>query len=184
MKFSYIFFSVFAIFLLTACSSYSSTEEKSESSADQSQESSFVPDEEGAIDGVLAKSVKKKNVKPSSKKTTKKTSTVTSPTTKSPSKDTASGTKKDSSVVMETKEVTIKDFAFSPASLTVKKGTTIVWTNLDSPQHNAFSSTKGGPEGPLLATNKKYNFKADTIGTFDYICQPHPFMKGTIVVTE
>lgn len=84
----------------------------------------------------------------------------------------------------EAQTVTIKDFAFSPAELTVKKGSTIIWVNQDSPKHNAFSGTAGGPQGPLLATGEKYTFKAEKVGSFDYICQPHPFMKGKITVTE
>ncbi|GEM_PF-5981269 len=81
--------------------------------------------------------------------------------------------------------VTIKNFAFSPVDLTVKKGTVVTWTNEDSARHNAHSSKEGGPNGPLLGQGEKYSFTANTVGTFDYVCDPHAgFMTGKLTVTE
>lgn len=80
--------------------------------------------------------------------------------------------------------VTIKNFAFSPNALTVKKGTTVTWTNQDSAEHNAFSDQDGGPKGNLLKKGESYSFTFNKVGTFNYICQPHPHMKGTVTVTD
>jgi len=87
-------------------------------------------------------------------------------------------------VMSGTVEADIKDFAFMPETLKVKKGTTITWTNQDSARHNVFSEDEGGPQGELLAKGESYSFTFDTVGTFSYICEPHPYMKGTVEVTE
>jgi amicyanin len=82
---------------------------------------------------------------------------------------------------------TIAEFAYKPATLTVKKGTTVTWTNQDSVGHNVVSESgqpAGGPNGPLLAQGESYSFTFNTPGTFRYLCTPHPYMKGTVIVTE
>lgn len=78
--------------------------------------------------------------------------------------------------------INIKDYKYSKATVTVKKGTKIKWVNKDAMKHNAYSSKAGGPKGPLLAKNKSWTWTASKTGTFNYICTPHPFMKGKIIV--
>ncbi len=87
-------------------------------------------------------------------------------------------------VLSGTVQATIKDFAFSPATLKVKKGTTVVWTNQDSVKHNAYTQTAGGPQGPLIGKGETYSYTFNQVGTFNYICQPHPYMKGVVEVVE
>ncbi|HEX8974624.1 MAG TPA: cupredoxin family copper-binding protein [Patescibacteria group bacterium] len=75
--------------------------------------------------------------------------------------------------------VTIKNFSFSPASLTIKAGTTVVWTNQDSVAHTVtFASFDSGNIAP--GQTFKHTFTAN--GTFSYHCGIHPGMIGTIVV--
>lgn len=90
----------------------------------------------------------------------------------------------ESSTAPQSHEVEIEGFAFKPSTLTVKKGTTVKWTNKDSAEHNVFSDQDGGPKGSLLAKGESYSFTFTKTGTFSYICQPHPHMKGTITVTD
>ncbi|MDO8339094.1 MAG: cupredoxin family copper-binding protein [Candidatus Burarchaeum sp.] len=75
--------------------------------------------------------------------------------------------------------VSIKNFAFDPAELTVAKGTKVTWTNEDAAPHrldfDAFSSEN-------LNTGQTYEFTFNDAGTFDYICGLHPTMKGKIIV--
>lgn len=84
----------------------------------------------------------------------------------------------------QSNSVTIQNFAFSPAHITVKKGTTVTWTNQDSAGHNVVSNQSGGPKSGTLEKGQSFSFKFDTVGTFDYICSIHPSMKGTVTVTE
>ncbi|MEK7085473.1 MAG: cupredoxin domain-containing protein [Patescibacteria group bacterium] len=82
----------------------------------------------------------------------------------------------------QTAAISIKDFAFSPASKTVSKGTKITWTNKDNAPHTVMSDDKNGPKSQLLNQNSKYSFIFDKTGTFKYYCSVHPTMTGTITV--
>lgn len=84
-------------------------------------------------------------------------------------------------------QIFIKGFAFGPNKISVKKGTKITWTNKDDAHHditpdkdysNAFSGSK------LLANGESYSYTFDTIGSYNYHCSPHPYIKATIEVTE
>lgn len=85
-----------------------------------------------------------------------------------------------------TNKVDIKEFAYSPATITVKKGTTVTWTNQDSVKHNVAPTdeTNDFKASELLGKGESYSATFNTVGTFDYICTPHPYMKGKVVVTE
>lgn len=75
--------------------------------------------------------------------------------------------------------VTIKNFAFSPATLTVKAGSTVTWTNQDTIAHDVKGDTF---QSATLNTGDAFQFTFDKAGTYEYICGLHPTMKGTIIV--
>ena len=79
-------------------------------------------------------------------------------------------------------EVNIDGFAFAPATLTVKAGTTVTWTNKDEDPHTVVDND-GAFRSEALGSGGTYSFTFPTAGTFDYICSVHPFMHGTVVVT-
>ncbi len=84
-----------------------------------------------------------------------------------------------------TNKVTISNFAFSPSAITVKKGTTVTWTNQDSVAHNVNETDgKDGPKSNDLNTGQSYSFTFNTAGTFNYHCSIHPDMIGKVLVTE
>lgn len=79
--------------------------------------------------------------------------------------------------------ITINNYMFHPAVLTVAKGTTVVWVNKDDDVHTIKS--KDGPEmfqSPALETGSQYGFTLSHPGTYHYICTVHPYMHGVIVV--
>ena len=79
--------------------------------------------------------------------------------------------------------VTIKDFAFDPADLTVAAGTTVTWTNADATGHTA-TADDGSFDCRPLAGGASRSFTFATPGTFDYHCAIHgPTMAGRITVT-
>lgn len=90
----------------------------------------------------------------------------------------------DSDQAVSTNSVTISDFAFSPASITVKKGTTVTWTNQDSVAHTVTSDSGNMLDSPLFSEGETFSFTFNQTGTFTYHCTPHPQMKGTVVVTQ
>ncbi len=83
--------------------------------------------------------------------------------------------------VTSSAEVEIKNFTFSPASMTIKKGGKVTWTNRDSAKHDV----KGDFwQSELLGKDESFSKIFDTAGTFDYHCAPHPNMTGKIIVIE
>ena len=79
--------------------------------------------------------------------------------------------------------VSISNFSFSPASISVKKGTTVTWTNQDSAPHTVVGDN-GGPESQILSRGTSYSYTFDTTGTFAYHCSIHPSMQGGVTVNE
>jgi plastocyanin len=78
---------------------------------------------------------------------------------------------------------TISGFAFKPASLTVRVGTTVRWTNRDAAPHTV-SATSGAFGSKQLGLGGTYARRFDRPGTFAYLCALHPQMKGRVVVTR
>jgi plastocyanin len=78
--------------------------------------------------------------------------------------------------------VTIANFAFDPATLTVKVGATVTWTNKDSSTHTVAWADGSPSSGSLTSGGATYSRTFDAPGTFTYTCGIHPDMKGAIVV--
>ena len=78
--------------------------------------------------------------------------------------------------------VTIKDFAYAPASLSVAKGTKLTFTNQDSTAHTATSSDQGGFDTGTIEKGQTKTVTVDQPGTYSYVCSFHPFMHGTVTV--
>ena len=57
---------------------------------------------------------------------------------------------------MATNTVAIQNFAFSPATVTVKSGTTITWTNRDSDAHTVTAMPAGSFHSPTLNTGQSF----------------------------
>jgi plastocyanin len=84
-------------------------------------------------------------------------------------------------------KVSLKDIAFNPETVTVKKGGTVTWTNDESVPHDV---TKTGGPGPDFKSGDSGGMKqGDTFqqlfakpGEVDYVCTVHSDMKGKVVV--
>lgn len=83
-------------------------------------------------------------------------------------------------------DVTIENYAFSPAGITVKAGTTVTWTNRDTVKHNVVGDdiAASGLNGELIGKEETFEYTFNKPGTYSYFCEPHPYMKGTVTVTE
>jgi plastocyanin len=83
--------------------------------------------------------------------------------------------------------VLINKSMFGPTKLTIKRGSAVVWTNMETTSHQVVTDdgkTITAAESPVLARGKSYKHVFDTVGTFPYHCNLHPNMKGTITVKE
>lgn len=76
-------------------------------------------------------------------------------------------------------------FSFSPVTLTVAAGTTVIWTNRTSTPHTITSDTvlfNSGLNDPIEA-GFTFTYKFTKPGAYKYHCALHPTMVGTIIVT-
>ena len=73
-------------------------------------------------------------------------------------------------------------WGYTPASTTIAAGQTVTWTNSGAFAHDA-AATDGSWKTPLLDTGASGTVTFANPGTYTYICTPHPWMLGTIVVT-
>jgi plastocyanin len=80
----------------------------------------------------------------------------------------------------EETSVTIDNFTFQPAQLTVKVGTTVTWKNHDDIPHAIVSAGKF--RSKTLDTDDSYSFTFTAAGDYKYFCSLHPHMTGTITV--
>ncbi|PYC76350.1 metal-binding protein [Streptomyces tateyamensis] len=79
--------------------------------------------------------------------------------------------------------ITIKDFAFTPADLTVAPGTVITVVNKDSTAHTLTATgSKAFDTGTLGAGNSATITAPAQDGSYPYICTIHQYMKGTLTV--
>jgi plastocyanin len=77
--------------------------------------------------------------------------------------------------------VSIANFAFAPASMTVAVGTTVTWTNTDSAGHTV-TADDGSFKSDKLGTGATFSQTFTKAGTFAYHCSIHSSMTGTITV--
>jgi plastocyanin len=77
-------------------------------------------------------------------------------------------------------KVTIDNFTFTPAELSVKVGDTVTWSNHDDIPHTVVSAGKF--RSKAMDTDDTFSFTFTTAGEYKYFCSLHPHMTGTIKV--
>lgn len=96
--------------------------------------------------------------------------------------------------------IDIRNYSFASPNITIRKGTTVTWTNFDMVEHNAMqkhddddhSHNASSPgevrpdtfSGPLLAAGERYSHTFTRTGTISYHCAPHPSMVGFVTVVD
>jgi len=78
--------------------------------------------------------------------------------------------------------VTIKSYAFHPATIVVAKGAKITFTNSDQTAHTATSTQAGVFDTGTLKPGASKTITFTKPGTYSYYCQFHAFMKATVTV--
>jgi plastocyanin len=78
--------------------------------------------------------------------------------------------------------VSIKDFAFNPATITAKVGDTVQFTNNDTTGHTA-TLDDGSCTTPTIAGGAADGLTFTAAGTYPFHCAIHSQMKGTITVS-
>jgi plastocyanin len=80
----------------------------------------------------------------------------------------------------EESKVTIDNFTFSPATLKVKVGDTVTWSNHDDIPHTVVSAGKF--RSKAMDTDGTFSFTFTAAGEYKYFCSLHPHMTGAITV--
>ena len=93
---------------------------------------------------------------------------ITTPTNPTPAPTAAAG----GQAAGQTVQVDLKNFAFSPKTLTVAPGTTVVWTNSDSAAHTV-TADDGSFDSGNLNQGATFKFTFSKAGTFAYFCMYH-----------
>jgi plastocyanin len=79
--------------------------------------------------------------------------------------------------------VVIKGFKFVPATLTVRVGTKVTFTQEDSTPHTVSGSGNSAfLNSAALNKGQSYTVTFSKAGTYHYICSIHPTMHGTVIV--
>lgn len=78
-------------------------------------------------------------------------------------------------------EVAIEDFAFTPATLNIPAGTTVIWYNHDAVIHTVTARDNSFDSGSL-SEDDTFSHTFETKGSFDYYCIIHPYMTGEVTV--
>ncbi len=80
--------------------------------------------------------------------------------------------------------VAVEDFAFTPASITIAVGGSVVWAVRKDPEQHTVTPVEPDSfvgSGQLLAGDD-YTVTFAEPGRHDYVCSLHPFMTGTVIV--
>jgi plastocyanin len=84
-----------------------------------------------------------------------------------------------------TDTIKIVDFVYDPTPTTVKAGQKISIPNADSAPHTITDGGSGKAfDSGTIKGKATGSLTIDTPGTYKYICEFHPFMKGEITVTK
>lgn len=81
--------------------------------------------------------------------------------------------------VVKENQVLIKGYKFLPQDITVKLGTTVTWVNEDTVVHTVEGS---GMDSGNMEKGDIFSFTFDKVGVYEYICGPHPYMTGSVIV--
>ena len=112
---------------------------------------------------------------------------TSTPTTAAPSTPTtaagSTGSTGGASSAAGAHTITIKNFAFSPSTVTVAPGDRVTVTNDDQVAHTVTSAKGGFDTGDIAAGQSKTITAPNNPGDYPYICSIHQYMTGTLVVS-
>jgi len=78
------------------------------------------------------------------------------------------------------------DSCYTPSEIVIKQGDSVTWVNEDAAFHSVTSGYYDDPSGLFdsgyLDPEGSFTFIFENIGTYDYFCTLHPWMKGQVIV--
>ena len=86
---------------------------------------------------------------------------------------------------VRTNKVVIQNYTFSPTVITIEKGTSVIWTNLDITSHSIIGdSTAANIQSGALSEGGTFSYSFDEPGEYIYHCGEHSNTFGKIIVTN
>ena len=79
-----------------------------------------------------------------------------------------------------TASIIISNLRFNPLTITVDKGTTVIWVNQDVEKHTVTS--EGNFDSGVLVTGAEFAHTFDKEGVFEFNCELNPEMQGAVIV--
>lgn len=86
-----------------------------------------------------------------------------------------------SALAAQTREIEIKNFAFTPQEVVVATGTIVTWINRDEEVHTIISTDRRF-SSKALDTGDRFSMHFDAEGDYLYACSLHPQMTGVVKV--
>ncbi|MFA7253266.1 MAG: cupredoxin family copper-binding protein [Patescibacteria group bacterium] len=77
--------------------------------------------------------------------------------------------------------VSVRNFSFNPSTITINRGTTVVWKNDDNHDHTVTAFDKTFDSG-TIAPGGTYQYTFEEKGGFSYYCTLHPEMRGKVYI--
>ena len=78
------------------------------------------------------------------------------------------------------------DSCYTPSKIVIKQGGSVTWVNEDVAFHSVTSGYYDKPseifDSEYLDPEESFTFIFENIGTYDYFCTLHPWMKGQVIV--
>ncbi|MEK6865499.1 MAG: plastocyanin/azurin family copper-binding protein [Thermoproteota archaeon] len=78
------------------------------------------------------------------------------------------------------------DSCYTPSKIVIKQSDSVTWVNEDAAFHSVTSGYYDEPSGLFdsgyLDPEGSFTFIFENIGTYDYFCTLHPWMKGQVIV--
>lgn len=90
--------------------------------------------------------------------------------------------KPDTSGTPPANEVWMQSNSFNPSSITVSRNTTITWRNKDGVNHTVTSTSGSELNSGTIAGGGSFPHTFADSGTFNYHCNFHGGMTGTVIV--
>jgi plastocyanin len=87
-----------------------------------------------------------------------------------------------SAAAAETVEVTIQNFRFVPARVSIRAGDTVRWSNQEKRASHSVLFTAEALESERLFPDESWSRRFERPGSHAYRCGPHPEMEGVVEV--
>ena len=80
-------------------------------------------------------------------------------------------------------EVRMENMQFVPAEIRIKAGDTVRWISTEKRgYHTVLFKAEGLDESEPLFSGDTWQHTFDQAGSYDYVCGPHPDMRGQVIV--